>query len=142
MRKPAVLAASMVCAALVLVWWSGRDGSLPGHDAALNLDSIAVFEGPDMKVMVEAGARVFEASCAACHGQAAAGGTGLGPPLVHHVYRPAHHADGAFFLAVKNGVRAHHWSYGNMAPVPGLSDVEIAQVTAYVRARQRASGIE
>ena len=47
----------------------------------------------------------------------------------------------SFLLAVRRGVRAHHWRFGNMAPVPGLSDTEVKEVIRYVRALQRAKGI-
>jgi len=86
------------------------------------------------------GKAVFEGTCAACHG---AGGTGsdVGPPLVHAYYRPGHHADGAFTLAIRNGVQPHHWDFGPMPPQPALSDQDIADVTAYVRQIQEAAGI-
>jgi hypothetical protein len=32
----------------------------------------------------------FDRRCAECHGRDAAG-TAVGPPLVHSIYRPAHH---------------------------------------------------
>lgn len=94
--------------------------------------------GPGDEVRGEA---VYSASCIACHGPEAAGGA-TGPPLVDDVYRPGHHADGAFLVAVRAGVPQHHWDFGRMPAVPGLSDQDIADVTAYVRALQRAAGIE
>ena len=68
-------------------------------------------------------------------------GTDQGPPLVHAYYRPGHHADAAFTLAIRNGVQPHHWNFGAMPPQPGLSDQDIADVTAYVRQIQDAAGI-
>ena len=64
----------------------------------------------------------FEAKCAVCHGANAAGQDGVAPPLVHKIYEPSHHGDAAFLLAAKNGVRAHHWRFGNMPPVEGVTD--------------------
>ncbi len=87
------------------------------------------------------GAEVYAASCLACHGPEAAGDA-TGPPLVDPVYRPGHHADGAFLVAVRAGVRQHHWNFGPMPALPGLTDQDIADVTAYVRELQRAAGIE
>lgn len=87
------------------------------------------------------GAALFDKNCARCHGRAADGGPG-GPPLVHEIYHPGHHADAAFHLAVRQGVRAHHWSYGNMPAIPGVSEAEVDQIIAYVRALQVAAGIE
>lgn len=83
---------------------------------------------------------LFAQNCAACHGPKA-GGSDQGPPLIHRIYEPGHHADGAFLLAVRNGVRAHHWNFGNMPPRSGLRDVEIAAIVNYVRELQKANGI-
>ena len=88
------------------------------------------------------GEAVFKTNCASCHGVNAAGKDGFGPPLVHKIYEPSHHGDMAFVLAVKQGVRAHHWKFGNMPPVAGVSDQEVQAIIAYVRALQRANGIQ
>ena len=86
------------------------------------------------------GEAAFSANCAACHGP---GGTGSnsGPPLVHVIYEPGHHPDFAFRNAVKNGVRSHHWNFGDMQPVSGVSDDELESIIAYVRDLQRQAGI-
>ncbi len=86
------------------------------------------------------GGKLFAAKCAACHGANAAG-SNKGPPLVHKIYEPNHHGDGSFLAAARNGARAHHWPYGDMPPVPGISDKEVAQIVVYVRELQRANGI-
>lgn len=54
---------------------------------------------------------------------------------------PGHHADPAFFLAVRRGARTHHWNFGDMPPVQGLSDPQIEAIVSFVRERQRATGI-
>ena len=87
------------------------------------------------------GKRVFDAKCATCHGQNAAGQNGVAPPLINQIYRPAHHGDMAFFLATQNGVRSHHWNFGNMPPVSGLTRADLGNIVAYVREVQRANGI-
>lgn len=87
------------------------------------------------------GSRIFAANCAACHGEKAGGLDGAGPPLVHKIYEPSHHGDASFLLAVRNGVRSHHWKFGNMAPVEGLSDADVAMVVEFVRAVQRENGV-
>jgi mono/diheme cytochrome c family protein len=86
------------------------------------------------------GAQLFATHCVTCHGEAALG-TGQGPPLVHIVYEPNHHADVAFLLAVERGVRAHHWRFGDMPPVPGLAREEVAEIVGYVRWLQREAGV-
>ena len=87
------------------------------------------------------GKRGFDAVCAACHGENAAGRDGMGPPLVHKIYEPSHHGDMSFEMAVQNGVRAHHWSFGDMPPQDGLTRADVIDIVAYVRELQRANGI-
>jgi len=60
---------------------------------------------------------------------------------VHAIYEPGHHGDLAFKRAAMNGVRAHHWPFGNMPPVQGITRADIGAIVAYVRALQRANGI-
>lgn len=95
----------------------------------------------DLSDEARIGQRIFDAKCADCHGENAAGRNGAGPPLVHRIYEPSHHGEGAFLLAVRNGVRAHHWTFGNMPAVEGITDAEVGSVTRYVRALQEANGI-
>tara|TARA_R100000935_G_scaffold27823_1_gene48079 strand:- start:569 stop:1009 length:441 start_codon:yes stop_codon:yes gene_type:complete len=87
------------------------------------------------------GARAYDAACAACHGANAQGQDGIAPPLVHKIYEPGHHGDMAFVLAAKTGVRAHHWRFGNMPAVEGVTKADVLNIVAYVRALQRANGI-
>lgn len=97
-------------------------------------DGVPTFAGAD-------GATLYMAACASCHG-ADLRGTEQGPPFLDAVYRPAHHADASFLLAVRRGARAHHWDFGNMPPVQGLTDEQVAAIVAYVRQQQRDAGIE
>lgn len=87
------------------------------------------------------GAEAYAEHCASCHGTDLRG-TGQGPPHLSQVYEPGHHPDWSFEVAIRDGVRAHHWDFGDMAPVEGLSDTEIDDIIAYVRAVQRAEGFE
>lgn len=87
------------------------------------------------------GQRIFEAKCSMCHGKDAAGQNGVAPSLVLKIYEPSHHSDMAFVMAARNGVRAHHWNFGNMPPVEGITDGEVKLVASYVRELQRANGI-
>lgn len=86
------------------------------------------------------GRQAFQADCAACHGMEA-GGTDHGPPLIDPIYRPGHHADLAFYFAVRNGVQPHHWHFGPMPPVKGVDPEQVADIIAWVRQRQRSAGI-
>jgi mono/diheme cytochrome c family protein len=95
---------------------------------------------PEFSTLAVEGKAAYDANCGACHGRHAAG-TESGPPLVHDIYNPGHHADGAFFLAVKSGVRQHHWSYGDMPPQRQVTDPQIAAIVQYVRELQVANGV-
>ena len=88
------------------------------------------------------GKAAFEEVCASCHGVNAVGQLEVAPPLVHVIYEPSHHGDEAFQRAVANGVRAHHWPFGSMPPVEGLTRGDVQMIVAYVREMQRANGIE
>lgn len=96
---------------------------------------------PEFEGKAVLGQTAYLAKCAACHGQNAVGQLGIAPPLVHKIYEPSHHGDMAFVMAAKNGVRAHHWTFGNMPAVDGITDAEVGTIVAYVRALQRANGI-
>ena len=96
---------------------------------------------PPLTLTAKKGEAAFNANCAACHGDNASG-TDQGPPLVHNIYNPGHHADQSFFLAAKRGVRGHHWPYGDMPPQPQVSAGEVSAIIAYVRELQSANGIK
>ena len=83
----------------------------------------------------------YEAKCAACHGANAAGQDGVAPPLVHMIYEPSHHGDEAFQRAAELGVRGHHWPFGDMPPVEGITRGDVNMIIAYIRELQRANGI-
>jgi mono/diheme cytochrome c family protein len=95
-----------------------------------------------LSAQAQTGETYFNAVCASCHGTNAAGQDGVAPPLVHRIYEPSHHGDMAFVLAARNGVRAHHWPFGNMPPVEQrLTDGELGAIVSYVRELQRANAI-
>jgi len=96
---------------------------------------------PVLSHEARAGREAFDRLCAACHG-ADASGSAAGPPLVHRIYGPGHHADVAFVLAAQRGVRAHHWRFGDMPSVPSARLDDIGLIVRYVRELQRANGIE
>ena len=91
--------------------------------------------------LVASGEQLYTANCAECHG-ADLSGTDKGPPHLSEVYEPSHHGDGAFLLAVQAGVRAHHWPFGDMPPIKGLSPEDVEAIVAFVREQQRIQGFE
>ena len=61
--------------------------------------------------------------------------------MIHPYYEPGHHPDFAFRNAIKNGVRSHHWFFGDMPPIPSLKDEEIDNIICYIRTLQKDSGM-
>ncbi|MBL1241815.1 MAG: c-type cytochrome [OCS116 cluster bacterium] len=95
----------------------------------------------DLSAFEAAGKELFDASCAGCHGDNAAGVEGAGPTFISKIYEPSHHADIAFYRAAKMGVRAHHWPYGNMPAQPQVNEADIEKIVAYIRRLQKENGI-
>ena len=120
------MVASVVVAALVLgVGCSDSTSSdaTPGRSAGLD------------------GRGLYAQTCASCHGADLAGTTS-GPPFLDAIYRAGHHSDASFLLAVRRGARSHHWEFGNMPLIEGLSDEQVAAIVEFVRERQAAAGIQ
>lgn len=82
------------------------------------------------------GAEVYDQSCATCHGPEARGGL-AGPPLIHEMYEDLTGAD--IRTVIGQGKSPTNWPQfeAGMAPVPNLSQDEVAAVIAYVRDVQR-----
>ena len=95
---------------------------------------------PDLTPAADNGASAYGVFCGECHG-AELGGSGEGPPLVHKFYEPGHHGDASFWRAVRNGSPQHHWRFGDMKPVAGVTDAELASIIIFVREVQAANGI-
>jgi len=95
---------------------------------------------PELSTAALRGKEAFNANCAQCHGKNGSG-TGKGPPLIHQIYNPGHHGDQAFLRAAKQGVRRHHWPYGDMPKQPQVTNTELAAIVKYVRELQVANGI-
>ena len=134
-----VLLAAIAAIATGGAWWLwGQSDAMPAEEGEALVD---VTLPATLSSEAKAGQQAFAANCASCHGTDAEGRAGIAPPLIHKIYEPSHHGDMAFVLAARNGVRAHHWPFGNMAPVPGLTDPELAGIIRFVREVQVANGI-
>ena len=94
----------------------------------------------DLPAEFKDGETKFNTFCSPCHGVQAVG-TAQGPPLVHKIYEPSHHADFAFQRAAAQGVKAHHWKFGNMPKIEGVTADDVTQIIAYIRWLQRQAGI-
>ena len=146
MKIVPLLTGAAVLAAGIAAWVATRpapQAPAPAPAAAMPGEAMVQVTPPGgLAPEEQIGKRAFDAVCAQCHGPNAAGREGMGPPLVHDYYKPSHHADMAFVMAVQNGVRAHHWTFGDMPAQSGLTGADLKAITAYVRAVQRANGIE
>lgn len=138
--KTAVLIAAGAVIAIAAGYVLLKKEDSPPVEATVGAPLVAV-KVPTLTGGALKGEALFNANCASCHGKNAAGRNGNGPPLVHKIYEPNHHADGAFYLAAMRGVRAHHWTFGDMPPVEGIKEEQVASILTYVRTLQRENGI-
>ncbi len=82
------------------------------------------------------GQLLYEKYCSSCHGPELAG-TDKGPPLIHPFYKPSHHGDRAFYRAALQGTRQHHWEFGDMAPVEGITRQKMDRIVPFIRYYQQ-----
>lgn len=102
---------------------------------------IGVVQAGPVPADLSTGEAKFTANCMPCHGPGGSG-TQQGPPLVHKIYEPNHHGDEAFQRAAANGVRAHHWQFGDMPKITAVTPADVAEIIRYVRWLQRQAGIQ
>jgi len=107
--------------------------------SAQSLDPDAIRQ-PAATPEINRGKMSYQAFCQECHGVNTAG-TDKGPPFLHRVYHPGHHGDQAFYMAAQNGAKAHHWKFGDMPPVDGVTPAQVKSIIAYVRAVQHENGL-
>jgi cytochrome c5 len=112
---------------------NAREPSTPAPMAQISAEK-------DLPTEFKEGESKFNAFCSRCHG-AQATGTAQGPPLVHKIYEPNHHADFAFQRAAAQGVKAHHWKFGDMPKIDGVTADDVTQIIGYIRWLQRQAGI-
>ena len=141
MNKWSVAAAAMIGVAAVYGIWrtQGQDAASVPVSAQTALVQVVVPEV--LSERAQMGKTAYEAKCAACHGINAVGQAGVAPPLIHKIYEPSHHGDEAFQRAVAMGVQGHHWPFGDMPAVEGLTRADVAVIVAYIRDVQTANGI-
>ena len=139
LRRVGFLLAAIAAAGLGgYLYFGGYSDETAAGDGA----PIVAIELPEaLSARARLGREAYDANCAVCHGRNATGQVGTAPPLVHIIYEPGHHGDESFQRAVARGVRAHHWRFGSMPPVDGLTRREVADIVTYVRELQRANGI-
>ncbi|MFC6673763.1 c-type cytochrome [Marinobacterium aestuariivivens] len=129
MKRKATLAVLLLAGALVQPALAGhRDGHV----------DVSV---PNLSEMAKFGQQAFNETCAKCHGENGTG-TEKGPPLIHQIYNPGHHSDQSIYNAMRNGVRQHHWPYGDMPKQEGIGFYQSSAIVKFIREVQEANGIE
>lgn len=144
MKTPLLyLIGGVIVAGAAVMYWKAQQPA--GHTMAAQYTEGApladVFVPTELSSPAKFGEQVYNEKCASCHGVNAAGQNGIAPPLIHKIYEPNHHGDMAFLLATQNGVRAHHWRFGDMPPVEGVTQADIKSIVTYIRELQRENGI-
>lgn len=132
--KQYALVVGIIAVVMLLVW----GGTYLIRDQVKSQGVIIV---PTLSPEAERGEVAFEANCASCHGNNAAG-TDKGPPLVNQVYSSVHHGDFSFARAVTSDVTQHHWLFGSMPPQPQVKGQEVDRIIVYIREIQSANGIK
>ena len=128
--------------AFVLFYTTRQSQKTTSQQEVLSNGAIVNIKVPDqLSQTALLGEGLYNVNCASCHGDNAVGQEGVAPPLVHIIYEPNHHGDESFQRAVAMGVRAHHWRFGNMPAVEGLTRADVKNIITYVRELQRENGI-
>lgn len=104
----------------------------------LPLQSTYVVASEEIEVPFELGLgkMLYDEYCSSCHGLKLTG-TDKGPPLIHPFYKPSHHGDQAFYRAALQGVGQHHWEFGDMPAVAGMTRRKMDKLLPYVRYYQQ-----
>ena len=95
-----------------------------------------LFPELNYKPSISQGKAEYQKTCIECHGTGLLGSE-KGPSLLDDTYKDSHHADLSFYYAVKSGVRQHHWQFGDMPKIAGLSPERVSDIIAYVRHKQK-----
>lgn len=150
MKTRIAIAAALVVGGVGYTLWpaptenaTSSETAAPSATSAEAPAALAVVKLPDtLSPQAQIGKLGFDAKCATCHGANAAGQADIAPPLIHIIYEPSHHGDESFQRAAAQGVSGHHWPFGDMPPVEGVTTGDIKMITAYIRELQRANGIK
>lgn len=138
--RVAILLGVLALVGTAVAWFGAlgpAGGTRGGSGAPLALVSAPAHLSP----IARQGEALFASACGGCHGLLAEGRDGYGPPLVHALYAPEVFTDVAIQVALRMGVRAHNWDFGNMPQIQGLTLRDEAAIVNYIREMQQANGI-
>ena len=125
---------------LLMMMGCGEDSSSQHETTESNGTEQDSTTGPASSNTARTGEELFRTNCSVCHGVDAAG-TNQGPPLVDKTYHPGHHPDFSIRNAISKGVKQHHWFFGDMPPVAGVSQDDAEKIICHIRDTQLANGL-
>ena len=125
---------------LLMMMGCGEDSASQNETTKSNGTEQDSTTGPSSPNTGRTGEELFRANCSVCHGVDAFG-TNQGPPLVDKTYHPGHHPDFSIRNAISKGVRQHHWFFGDMPPVAGVSPDDAEKIICHIRDTQLANGL-
>lgn len=131
-----IIAAVLLAAALAGYYYQNS-----GQGSMISTPRTGPVVIPEVTGQAIIGKRVFDVKCSVCHGKNAAG-TENGPSFINKIYRPGHHGDEAFQRAPVYGAKSHHWNFGDMPPLTGVTRGDIKNLLVYIRELQQANGIK
>ena len=108
--------------------------------APILADKQQLSKQPDVPFKYAVGKKKYQENCAGCHGKWIEG-TKSGPPLFHGFYKPSHHGDPSFYRAALKGVRAHHWKFGDMPKIEGVTRKDMDKIVPFIRWLQQEKGL-
>ena len=117
---------------LLMMMGCGEDSASQHETTESNGTEQDSTTGPASSNTARTGEELFSANCSVCHGVDAFG-TNQGPPLVDKTYHPGHHPDFSIRNAINKGVKQHHWFFGDMPPVAGVSPDDAEKIICHIR---------
>jgi len=127
-----------IAALLIAAWYFTQSGTMQPNQVSRTQSPAVIV--PELTNAAKTGETYYNAKCADCHGVNGAG-TEKGPTFLHKVYVKGLHGDESFQRAVQLGAPSHHWKFGDMPPVPGITRAEVAKIVTYIREVQAANGM-
>lgn len=107
---------------------------------AVHADKQGASPMPKVPFIHALGKRKYQDNCASCHGKWIEG-TKSGPPLFHGFYKPSHHNDRTFYRAALKGVFEHHWNFGPMPKIEGITVKDMDNIVPFIRWLQQEKGL-
>lgn len=96
---------------------------------------------PQLGQLEQRGRKLFNGTCAECHGADARGGSKSGPPLMHPYYRSKLISDDDIRRIIRLGAPQRLWKFGFMPSQPDIDPAEAEAIVAFYNALRGANGL-